>query len=401
MNFPNEFKFSNLLLAYKIAFIFKVSLLSILFKDALLLNNYELGLIPKRNLAEMLQGLQHDEKNENTKILSKEEVIEKFVSAEYLSSKEIVDEYKDVNFIIHKDSNCMERDLAIIFGRFCFEGITLPINQLLNVYKRIIKRANLRNWFTLYEKRSIFEYILSIEKSVSEESLKSIICEEKKVEQEDIMPILREKSFLLEEKLKSLDIRLPYEQNNDLKYIIDELIKDVIVYFNKRFSEDAKIDERYVNELFDTEYLILISLIHSVYTGVYVNKPIYDNCTFILKMILKYFSASTIELTYVQFKNIYHRLLERVFPLDHSELTTQEMHKLFNAYEIENNLTINHVIREINKPDEQETQHDMRDVVKTIENKVNEALQSEDILMSQEEVRKMALRIYRSTTETS
>ncbi|CRG96908.1 hypothetical protein PGAL8A_00448900 [Plasmodium gallinaceum] len=403
MNFSKTFSFfSSLFISIIIAFIYNVNLLKNLFKDMLLLRSYELESMIKRNLAEMIPDtLEDDNKVVKTKLLNKDELIDKYIFAEHSASLEILKELVKNKNSTDETYDCMERDLSIINGIFSKNGIILSANGIMNVYSRIGKR------YILFEKNStedndddFFRSILSIEKSITGELLKKIIfLEDRMIDKSNYIPILLDTLHLIDANEDSIIIR-KYIFKLTFSSVINEIIYDIISFYNVRFREDERIDLPYVTKLLNLEGCVLHKLVSIVVRSDDDAVPIYYNSKLVLREIFEMFSKNNIDLSFLQFKNIYLRLLENFYGINSGNLTREIIDEITNSHRIERSVITQIVSEELENFNNGEEQEGPTDI-NSVKDKVAQQLQSRNITLEQHKVDKIVHRIHRYVTDDS
>ncbi|CRG85675.1 hypothetical protein PRELSG_9901600 [Plasmodium relictum] len=398
MNISKVFNFFNLLLvSNSLAFIFNVNSLTILFNYVLLSDNYKLGFITKRNLAEMLQETIFDDVfNERVNFLSGEDLLKKYNWGEYLSSCEILFNYGDTNEPLKDILYNTERNLSIINGNFSKLGITLAFSMLMKVYNRIMTRYNLQEHYPPQSKNSNMKQVLLCEKNYTDSLISYLYKGEDIIDISNTGEKLGGIEVNLRDELHSLDIQSFNKHNCALANTIKHKIGDSFEYFNRRFLKYNK-NEMYVKELLNLEYKSLVTVVDTMSIKSNTYEPISLLAHLIINTIYFHYDDRTIYISYETFKNVYERILQRVITLNPSELTRRTVNYLLNIYFLEKQLTITHIINEL-KYDESNTQENVKDM-DAIRNEIIQSLQLNNITLSLEKVNEMTLRVFRSTKD--
>ncbi|CRG98375.1 hypothetical protein PRELSG_0102000 [Plasmodium relictum] len=397
MNIFNAFHFHNLLLnSNMIIFMLNICLLSNIYKDVVLSNNHELGLITKRNVAEAIkEKIELNKENYNDNNLNIDEIIQKYTFSEYCIYIELMNEIFLEKSLIEIENN-IERNAAIIYGQFYKNKIVLSFNEVMNVHRRTVNILRIVD--SLPEDNGLFKYLPLIVKMVTIESLNNINHETTEREIKVHPSIISNISNLLFNKLEPLNEVINNDQFVTIKYLIMESINDVIDHYNDRFRRPIIIDEQFVLNFFIAEYNALNNIV--MYMCSYFDRrreiiPMQHLSKKIIEEIIRAYSKCNIKLTYNQFKTIHYNILERVHYMMSNVLTEEFIRTRFRPYyTLEIRLTIkfsDKKVCELNMEGDGESYD-----IDFIKSRVVEAFQLENIDISPNEMNNVAYRIYNS-----
>ncbi|CRG84693.1 hypothetical protein PRELSG_0025300 [Plasmodium relictum] len=402
MNFSKSFNFFKLLLVSNlIAYTFNVSLLSSLFKDELLLINYELGLITIRNLAEMSpEKLKSSVKTHERKKFFSRGIFKDCLSLENSLFSELLTKPEKQSDSASDILDNMENVLSTIYQRFSEAGITLPLTKLLNIHYRVKEYNLLKENYPSNSREEIMSNILIAQKSIFDE-FSEVYSKVINIDGED-ENLLIYIDGMLDGMVKKIPYALrKFQSLESLRYDhMDKLNRIMILSIEDTMSLDRKLyKSKEMNAydmggIFNIEHGSYRELLYHIFTKKYDKASICDNSSIIMNTIIIYYSKLLPRMTYEQFKIMYHRLLERIIDLSDEELTQHKMDRLNDIHFLETQINVNHAMRKFNKLHEQETQEDLKDT--DIKNEVMEALQSRNISLSSNEMDKMVDRIRRS-----
>ncbi|CRG85836.1 hypothetical protein PRELSG_0015700 [Plasmodium relictum] len=299
--------FNLLLVSNLVAFIHNTSLLSSLFKDSFILNNYELGFNMRRNLAEISSkslepGIREHRGNFFTRGLLKT-----YLSLEGLLHEKILRNPHHLNN--------MKYSLSLINEAFSREGITLSFIEVANIYYRVDEVNKMQQYHSPDRKRINIQHILSAQKELFveySEVYDEVVNirgggESKEIFIIGILNGMEEKlGHIIDLKLRSrTDLRLNGSEFSRLKYEMKESISNAVIVDRRDPSRHKKRDDKGVSMV---EEAALRKLKEYIDSGKYDKKTICNDQKIVIKEIYSSCYHICPETSFEQYKRIYDNL---------------------------------------------------------------------------------------------
>ncbi|CRG97172.1 hypothetical protein PGAL8A_00475100 [Plasmodium gallinaceum] len=392
MNILKAFNFYIILLVpYFIIYIFDFRLLPKSLKHILQINYHGMKLISKRNLAESVPHVSafYSKTTYDKTFIEKDIFITKFPYSEYVLSQELFNKVYKENYNIEEATDDMEAMLEKINSRFHFEGISLPLPEMLNIINRMIERTLEFPLESPETRENLFKRILELEREATEELLKSLITgdEEVKIDNRDnmvkILGIVRRKLIIL-------NIRLLDNVVTKIATRISQSVESAIKAYNERFKNPPWKNEEYVRLYSKLQYDTLENLLNIICDASYYQTAIdvYCDSKLIMETINGFSRKYNILLSYPQLRNMYFRVKECIKLVSLEPISESTISNILKIYGLEKDL-VYEISMQILNSDVQEDEINYTYMTKA---KIDYLLETENITLL-EDVENMAYRI--------